>query len=135
MHFTEHLEGTDGNCQQFTSSMLTVSNSSSAHVCFSLSGICNGLAGHLHLAASVPLRWGYLDTVMGCGIHLAGSPTHPLFINRLYVPTSYSDADALTKNFSPLCGSSEPVTCLNGIPAAPVSRSHQFNIFVKSREM
>jgi hypothetical protein len=29
--------------------------------------IYNGLAGHLHLAASVPLRRGYSDTVCGVG--------------------------------------------------------------------
>lgn len=39
----------------------------SAYVCFCLSGIYNGLAGHLHLAASVPLRRGYSDTVCGVG--------------------------------------------------------------------
>eukprot|EP00438_Fugacium_kawagutii_P023858 Skav233772 [mRNA] locus=scaffold780:71015:77172:- [translate_table: standard] len=46
-----------------------------------------------------------------------GAPTHPLFVNRLYAAQSYSDADALTKNFEPLCSSEEPATCLNGIPA------------------
>ena len=70
-----------------------------------------------------------------CGEPLAGSPTHPLFINRLYVPTSYSDADALTKDFSPLCGSTEPATCLNGVPAAPGSWSHQVHIFAQSHDL
>ena len=51
-----------------------------------------------------------------------GTATKPLFVNRQYAVTSYSDADALTKNFKPICGGdiSNILTmdnCLHGIPA------------------
>ncbi|CAK9108284.1 unnamed protein product [Durusdinium trenchii] len=33
----------------------------------------------------------------------AGAATKPLYVNRMYVGTSYSDGDAFTKDFTPLC--------------------------------
>ena len=38
-------------------------------------------------------------------------------MNRQYAATSYSDADAVTRDFKPLCRGN-PESCLNGIPAA-----------------
>ncbi|CAK9007166.1 unnamed protein product [Durusdinium trenchii] len=45
-----------------------------------------------------------------------GAPVEPLFVNRQYAATSYSDADAITKDFKPLCVEFLP-ECFNGVPA------------------
>eukprot|EP00438_Fugacium_kawagutii_P015840 Skav230432 [mRNA] locus=scaffold1601:121413:122396:+ [translate_table: standard] len=45
-----------------------------------------------------------------------GAAVEPLFVNRQYAVTSYSDADAVAKNFKPMC-KGDPEICFNGIPA------------------
>lgn len=50
----------------------------------------------------------------------AGAATKPLYVNRMYVGTSYSDGDAFTKDFTPLCLQEEPpcapLCCFYGVP-------------------